>query len=148
MRFDFYHLQKRPMEKVLPLLAEKIFNSGLRAVVLTPSKEKVDYIDNLLWTYNPDSWLPHACYKDDNQDMQPIWITDVLENPNHAKVLILIDNMTFADGYGFERVLDIFNGDSEEDINNARVRWKQVKNVDNELHYWQQDDNGRWFEKN
>lgn len=47
----------------------------------------------------------------------------------------------------YERILNIFDGNDETALNNARAYWKQIKALDGELHYWQQNDRGVFEQK-
>ena len=60
---SFYHLTARPLESALPRLLERTLESNSRAVVITSSDERVEMLDDLLWTYDPASWLPHGTKK-------------------------------------------------------------------------------------
>ena len=72
---SFYHLIKRSLENVLPKLLEKTLEAGGRAVIFASSEERVKEIDDLLWTYDPNSWLPHGARKDGFTAEHPVWIT-------------------------------------------------------------------------
>ena len=80
----FYHLMRSPLEAVLPRLLEKTRQAGKRAVVLAGSEERVEALNALLWTHDPDGWLPHGSDKDGNAPEQPVWLTEKDENPNGA----------------------------------------------------------------
>lgn len=147
MRVDFYHLQTSPVERALPQLLERILKTGERAVVMAASDERVEALANMLWTYNPNTWLPHGTAKDGHAGKQPIWLTDREENPNGAKFLVLTDGMASSRMAEYERCLDIFDGNHDEMIANARQRWSTAKAAGHELHYWQQTDSGGWTEK-
>ncbi|MGZ5932978.1 MAG: DNA polymerase III subunit chi, partial [Rhizomicrobium sp.] len=86
----FYHLERRALDDVLPGLIEKTLERGWRAVIRTESSERADAIDNLLWTYNDQSFLPHAQAGDGNPKRQPVLITVEEDNPNDANVLFLV----------------------------------------------------------
>ena len=47
----------------------------------------------------------------------------------------------------YERVFNIFDGNSETAVNAARTFWKELKGAGEEIYYWQQEDNGRWKQK-
>ena len=47
----FYHLQRQPLDAVLPELLEKCVERGWRAVVQVGSEERCDALDAHLWTY-------------------------------------------------------------------------------------------------
>ena len=58
-RIDFYHLQKAPLEQILPKLCEKAYATGKRIKILLGNAERVEFINSLLWTYSEESFLPH-----------------------------------------------------------------------------------------
>ena len=72
-RVDFYHLQNKRLEDVLPKLLEKVYAINKRAVVRIGNSERVDFLNSLLWTYEEQSFLPHGSKKDGMSEMQPIW---------------------------------------------------------------------------
>lgn len=146
MRVDFYHLQASPVERALPQLLERVLQSGARAVVMAASEDRIESLANVLWTYNPNSWLPHGTAKDGSAALQPIWLTDREENPNGARMLVLTDGMASSRMAEFERCLDLFDGNSDEATAGARARWSEAKAAGHELHYWQQTETG-WQEK-
>jgi DNA polymerase-3 subunit chi len=146
MRVDFYHLQSSPLERALPQLLERVLQSGNRAIVMAASEERIEALTNVLWTADPNSWLPHGNARDGSAPDQPIWLTDREENPNGARMLVLTDGMMSSRMAEFDRCLDLFDGNSEEAITAARQRWSAAKTAGHELHYWQQTDTG-WKEK-
>ncbi|MGH6868933.1 MAG: DNA polymerase III subunit chi, partial [Methylocella sp.] len=48
----FYHLQRQPLERVLPNLIEKSLEKGWRVAVQARSEERLDALDSWLWTYS------------------------------------------------------------------------------------------------
>ena len=147
MRVDFYHLLASPLERALPVLLERVLRAGHRAVVLTGSEDRSEAMANALWTYNPNSWLPHGTKRDGSPADQPVWITEAEENPNSADVLVLTDGMDADYVADFARCLDMFDGNSEQAVTAARSRWSAAKAKGHELHYWQQNPGGGWVEK-
>ena len=146
MRVDFYHLQSAPVEKALPQLLERVLAGGHRAVVMAGSEDRLEVLANLLWTYDPNSWLPHGTIKDGFAADQPIWLTDREDNPNGARMLVLTDGMASSRMGEFDRCLDLFDGNSPEATAAARERWSAVKAAGHEMHYWQQTETG-WKEQ-
>ena len=116
----------------------------MRAVVLAGSTERQEYLNSLLWTYDPDSFLAHGSAGDGNAAQQPIYLTTTEENPNGAKVLVLVDggNVSFAGT--FDRCLDIFDGGDPAAVSAARERWRSAKAAGFDVTYWQQSEQGRW----
>jgi DNA polymerase III subunit chi len=151
-RIGFYHLVRQPLEQVLPKLLEKAITSGARVVVLAGSKERVAHLDDHLWVYRDDSWLPHGSdpdgpTADPNASQHPIWLTHTEENPNQATILITCDGAHVSRLDLWPRCLDLFDGNDDQAVTAARSRWKLWKEQGHELVYYQQSDRGGWEEK-
>jgi DNA polymerase-3 subunit chi len=140
----FYHLLATSLEKALPRLLEKLLARDLRAVVLASSRERVEALDSALWTYRPDSFLPHGCARDGLAQEQPVWLTDRDENPNHASVLILTDGATSLHIDDYDLCLEFFDGTDTEALAAARRRWRAYKERKYTVLYYQQNERGGW----
>ena len=148
-RTDFYHLQSKNLEEVLPSLLNKAYTAGKKVKVKVGNELRVSFLNAHLWTYEDESFLPHGTAKDGFADLQPIFISADNDNPNEASFLFLVDG---ADLEGlnledFERIFYIFDGKNAEALNAARKFWKTLKDTESERHYWQQNDAGKWEEK-
>jgi DNA polymerase III subunit chi len=141
----FYHLQRQPIEKVLPVLIEKSLERGWRVAVQSSSEERVEALDAYLWTYRDDGFLPHGTYKENTAAEQPVLLTVNAENPNGASVRFLIDGSSLpVDINGYERVVLLFDGEDPDALEAARTRWRHAKGQGFEVTYWQADEQGRW----
>lgn len=87
----FYHLESQPLERVLPVLLEKSLERGWNVVVEIASEERAALLDDMLWTYRDDSFLPHALAGGDTDHLQRILITTRPHNPNKAEVRFFVD---------------------------------------------------------
>jgi DNA polymerase-3 subunit chi len=144
----FYHLQRQPVEKVLPQLLEKSLERGWRVVVQASSEERVDALDAHLWTYRDDNFLAHGTYRESGAAMQPVLLTVNDDNPNGANVRFLIDGAPVPqDAAAYQRVVLLFDGEDDEAVAAARARWSEAKASGFEATYWQADENGRWQRK-
>jgi DNA polymerase-3 subunit chi len=141
----FYHLQRQPLEAVLPGLLEKTLERGWRAVVQAGSAERVAALDAHLWTYRDEAFLPHAA--EGNGADQPIYLTDGDANPNGASVRFLVDGAPLGEADGYERIIVIFDGNDPAALESARAAWKSVEQKGHTATYWQQGDSGRWEKK-
>lgn len=144
----FYHLQSTPLERALPKLVEKVLASGARALVLLGSEERVAQIDSVLWTFDPNSFVPHGTTRDGRPEDQPAWLTAQDENPNGASVLIMADGAVSSRIGEFEKCLDVFDGNDPNAVASARERWRGYKQAAHNVTYWKQDDRGRWQQAN
>ena len=143
----FYHLTRSTLEQALPRLLEKAHASGARSVVVTGSEERTKALDTVLWTYDQNAFLPHGTARDGSPEEQPIWITHEDENPNGATILVLTDGATSDRVADFARCLEMFDGNDEAAVAQARAHWKAYADAGHELTYWQQSPAGRWEEK-
>lgn len=140
----FYHLTRSGLDQALPRLLEKVHGQGLRVVLRCREPERLDQLDRLLWTYRNDSFLPHGSAADGHAAHQPIWLTTVVERPNDATVLVLVDNADATDAEAFERVLELFDGRDPEAVAAARERWRWAEARGISRVYWQETERGGW----
>ena len=145
----FYHAQQSSLEQVLPGILGKALSGGRRIVVRLMDKAAVEKMNEHLWVYNPDSFLPHGSAKDGHASLQPVWLTDREENPNGADVLVTLRGGA-QDGPAnlgdFTLCCDMIDGRLPDDVSAARQRWKAYKDAGYEVTYWQQTDKG-WEKK-
>ncbi len=142
----FYHLQREALETALPKLLEKVLARGLRAVVLAGSAERMSALDDRLWTYSREGFLPHGKAGDGFAADQPIYLTTEPENPNGATVLVLVDGVDAEFKDSFARCVDMFDGRDEAAVQAARQRWQAAKAAGHDITYWQQGERGGWTE--
>lgn len=140
----FYHLESRPLERVLPALLERSLERGWRAAVQASSRDRVEALNTLLWTYRDDSFLPHGADGDGAPDAQPVYLTDTDANPNGAVVRFLVDGARLDAMDGYARVVHIFDGHDGDAVARAREAWSAAKDQGFTVSYWQQAEDGRW----
>jgi len=144
----FYHLQRQPLESVLPSLLERSVERGWRVVVQMAADERVEALDAHLWTYREDSFLPHGTARDGEPSAQPVLLTTGEDNPNAATVRFLIDGAPMpADAKSYDRIVLLFDGEDEDALAQARARWSEAKAQGFDVTYWQTDERGRWVKK-
>ena len=120
----FYHLERTGLDQALPELLEKTLQRGWKAIVRTPTSERIDHLDGWLWRYRDDSFLPHAPATEPDAARQPILLTSGTENLNGADALFLID------------------GADEDQLRTARGQWTAVKARGLPMSYWKQQARG------
>ena len=144
----FYHLQRHPLERVLPALVEKSLGRGWRVVVQAASEERVEALDAHLWIFRDDSFLPHGTWREAEAAEQPVLLTVHDSNPNGAAVRFLVDGAPVpVDAAGYERIVLLVDGNDPDAVAAARERWSEGKAKGFEVTYWQADENGRWQRK-
>jgi DNA polymerase III subunit chi len=143
----FYQLERQPLDRVLPGLLEKTLERGWRAVVQAGSKERLEALDVLLWTYSEESFLPHGTASDGSVERQPVFLTVDGKNPNSAQVRFYVDGAECDDFSGYERIVYLFDGRDETARGLARTQWTAARDSGSQVTYWQQNDRGRWEKK-
>lgn len=144
----FYHLQNQPLEAALPRLLEKTLERGWRAVVQATSPERLAALDDHLWTFSDESFLPHATDREPEAAEQPVILTLSDSNPNEAAIRFLVEGAAPPpDVASYERLLVLFDGNDETALAAAREQWKAFKAAGHQATYWQQDSRGRWERK-
>ena len=138
----FYHLTRKPLETALPELLEKVVERGMKAVVRAGDDGRVKALNDLLWTYRKDAFLPHGSSEDGHGALQPVWLTTGVDNPAGATVLLLVDGMAAADLEGYDRCLDLFDGRDEDAVAGARDRWRVARSAGHSVTYWKQGERG------
>jgi DNA polymerase-3 subunit chi len=143
----FYHLSEKRLEDVLPGLLEKCLERDWSVVVQAVSDERIKALDALLWSWRDDAFLPHGSTRDGTQSLQPIWLTCEDDNPNEATVRFMVEGAQPPELSSYQRGIYIFDGHNENDIAEARKRWKIENEAGHDVTYWQQNPRGGWEKK-
>ena len=141
MQVDFYHLTS-PLDRVLPRIAERVVQTGGRLLIVAEPEAQRVALDRLLWSYAPESFLPHAHIGAGDDAAQPVLIASDVTTANAARNVAIVDGRWRDAALDFERVFHVFD---EEAIREARLAWKALGDRDGvERRYWKQNDAGRW----
>ena len=147
----FYHLERRALEDALPGLVEKTLERGWRALIKCESADRMQAIDNLLWTYSEQTFLPHAAKGDGDAARQPALITVEEGNDNGADVMFLVGGAASLPWDGdaaksLTRIVLMFDGRDPAALEAARAAWKEAKSAGHDATYWKETPSGK-FEK-
>ena len=142
----FYHLERSNVEQVLPGLIVKALENGHRILIKTTDEKEAQRLNEHLWTYDPNSFIPHGLKKDGHADKQPVLLTTEDKNLNGADVLILTQGAQSDQHADFKLCCEMLDGRDEEAVNAARERWKKYKAEGFTITYWQQGAKG-WEKK-
>lgn len=143
----YYHMEQSTLDQALPAIAVKAFQSGKRVMIRVPDKKEATRLNDLLWTFHPNVFLPHGGEGDKNAADHPVWITSKDDNQNNADILILTHGCVMDTVADFSLCCEMLDGRVESQIKDARTRWKIYKADNHDLTYWQQDENGKWNKK-
>lgn len=140
----FYHLEREPVEDVLPGLLARGLQRGLRMAVQSPSEDRLKLLSEKLWGFEDVAFLAHGDASTPMPEAQPIYLAESSENPNAAAYRFFIDGAEPLDISALTRASIMFDGNDQSVIEQARTLWKQFKAEGHAISYWKQDEEGRW----
>lgn len=144
----FYRLGASPLEAALPDLLEKALARGWKVLLRAGSDAGLGLLDDALWTYRDDSFLPHGLATGARAGRQPVLLTTGRDNLNGAELLILVMGARAepSEMAAYERTCLVFDGADEPALAAARDDWRAVTAAGLPAKYWAQED-GRWVQK-
>ena len=119
----FYHLERQPLDAVLPKLLGMSLERGWRVVVQAGTEERAEALSTQLWCFDDDSFLPHGTKADGFPDLQPVWLTGEDDNPNNANIRFYVDGAAVGEMVvrgSTLRDLDLDDYRSAETLHQAR----------------------------
>lgn len=139
MIVNFYQLGTTPLERVLPTICQGLLGRGERLIIVAGDAQ-LARLDEQLWTFSADSFLPHGR---ERADTQPILLSAHPEAANGAPCIALADGRWREEALGFERAYYFFD---PAGLDEARALWRTLKDSPAvERRYWKQQG-GRWVE--
>ncbi|MEM8789636.1 MAG: DNA polymerase III subunit chi [Pseudomonadota bacterium] len=144
----FYHLTTTPLARALPDLLQRALDRGWPVVLRAGAETALPGLDDLLWSFDDASFLPHGTAEMGQDARQPVFLTTRAENPNGAKVLMLVEGARVDPGEAaaYDRVCLLFDGRDSASLAAAREDWVRVRDGGVSGIYWAQKD-GPWSEQ-
>ncbi len=131
--------------KTLLRLAEKALAQGQRVVVKTRDESHREDIVRALWLGDPKSFLPHGSVEDGHPDMQPVWVTEGMDNPNRADVWISVDQPVLVPPEPARRSVLLLETALSPEGQKARELWTEAsRDADLAATWWIQGADGTW----
>jgi DNA polymerase-3 subunit chi len=131
MRVDFYVLSEE--DAVAPLrfacrLAEKAVEQGHRVYLRTASPPQTQRMDDLLWTFNDRSFLPHEITTGSEVGHTRVMVVigESTAPPSHRQLLINLTDAVPEDLGDYERIVEIVAADPEKK-RLSRERYKSYR---------------------
>ncbi|KTD65061.1 DNA polymerase III subunit chi [Legionella shakespearei] len=135
-RVDFYLLASNEADVrglVACRLLEKAYYKGHRIFVFCTDQHQAEYIDELLWTFRDDSFVPHNLQGEGPEPPPPIQIGYDKE-PRGFNDILLNFSATIPPFYSkFKRVIELVaNDETEKEL--SRAHYKEYRAKGCELH--------------
>lgn len=143
MQVDFYQLERDPVDRVLPAIAQRLLDQGERLLVIDGREGALERLSRALWSWKPDSFLAHGLADGENAQMQPILLSTGEAPLNGARHVALTDGQWRESALTFERTFHFFDADT---IDAARASWRALKGREGvTARFWRQDG-GKWIQ--
>ncbi len=113
-RIDFYQLnpERHRYDQVVCQLCQKAWESGQHTLLLTQNPQQSQHLDQRLWTFRDDSFVPHDCEEVEGLTT-PILIHDNPEPRGERQLLINLSDSVPSYFAQFERVIELVTEDNK-----------------------------------
>ncbi len=143
-RVDFYILKSSAPQQRWNFacrLTEKAYLRDLTVVVLNDTEADMHLMDELLWTFNERSFVPHAIHRDEAAPAaaSPVRLTPAIEGIGAADLLVNLSGRLPSRLERFARVAEVIDAD-EERRRLGRERYKAYRDLKVPLETHQVDD--------
>ena len=134
-RADFYIVPDPAIPyRFVCQVADKVRNEGYDIYIHAASREEAAAIDDLLWTFQDISFLPHAAIDSaDGVEDCPIIIGWEGETPAPRRVLINLSGAMPDNPDAYERIIEVVPSDPAG-RQQARLRYKDYRDRGVEMH--------------
>jgi DNA polymerase III subunit chi len=138
----FYHLERQPIEAVLPRILAGMYARG-DSISVHAAKPVLEELSKRLWAVDDVSFVPH-CFGGENRaaTAQIILCTDDIA-ANAAQYRFYAQDIDPV-LEGAVRASLFFDGNDENAVASARDKWKTFRAQGCAIKYWKQSDTGRW----
>lgn len=137
-KIDFYVLPEAAINAPLPFacrLIEKAYKQKHYIYIHTENRAMAHQLDEMLWTYRDDSFLPHNLYGDGPEPAPPIQIGFDVIPEKHRDILINLHPDVPAFYSQFARVLELIaNNATAQETGRLRYRFYRTKNFEINTH--------------
>jgi len=103
MQAIIYQSALPDIAKGLAKLIETIWLKSNKLLIYSSNKELLQRMDEILWTYEQLSFLPHVFQDDEIASKTPVVLTSDLHNVNNANILVCLDPLLPDSFTDFER---------------------------------------------
>lgn len=134
-RVDFYLLNDNQPEAhwlVACRLLEKAYYKGHRVFVYCANKQEAELLDELLWTFKDDSFIPHNLQGEGPEPPPPVHIGYDKEPRGFNDILFNLTPQIPVFYTKFKRVIELVKN-NEEEKELSRVRYKEYRSQGCEL---------------
>lgn len=128
---NFYQIDDVITKSLAPLLL-KVLDDKKKALIFCPNAAKFKEIDDSLWSYGKNKFIPHVSPSDKalgeefGWKRQPILLNSKEENLNEADYLVLIEDASESFISGFSRVFYFYEAENSANIKKFAKKFSKV----------------------
>lgn len=124
---NFYQCDEQISRSIAPLML-KVIEEKKKVLILAANQTQVKEIDDVLWSYGKNKFIPHITAADKGFDFkrQPIVISEKEENINDADYLVLTKEVSQEFLSKFSRVFYFYDQLNVDEVKNVMQKYKKI----------------------
>ena len=111
-------------------LVEKLYDNNLSVLVYTSDSTTLSQLNNQLWTWKQESFIPHTIFDSTNSDDAPVLLTANSENLPKVQTLVLYDPLPLEKLLQFDLIFDFAELYHSDKKIQSRARFKEMRASD------------------
>jgi len=135
-RVDFYLLDAADRDSLLKCacrIAGKAYQQGMRVYIQLDDDAAIGSLDQLLWTFSPTSFVPHAVAG--GAEQAPVLIGDGPAPDGYEQLLVSLTREVPGDIDRYQRVADLISSDHQEkQLGRERFKHYRAKGIEPNTH--------------
>lgn len=142
--FIGYKLSSMERAKGICKLIQTIHNKGTRLTLLCADPATMEGLDNMLWSFEQLSFIPHLRYDEPNAEQTPIVISPNPTNINKSEALVLFDIKLDTINVAFDKIICMYEGNNEEQTHQYELLLEKLKSSNININQYAQNSTGSW----
>ena len=145
----FYNSSKRDILADISWLTEKLYKERNRILIFCKDDETVKIIDDFLWAYREDGFIPHSIEKEEQASVYPILVASEIDKDYKHNTLLALNGVLVEEKVckKFSNVYYFFDNQENKEKENARIMWKNFVSQNVVCKYWVNNAN-KWVLQN
>ena len=134
----FYNSSQRDVVADISWLTEKLYKERDSILICCKDQETVEVIDDFLWRYKEDGFIPHSIEKKEQLSIYPVVITTDIDEEHNQNVLLVLSGALIEekDWRKFNKAYYFFDDQENGEKENARVMWRSLSALNVDCKYW------------
>ena len=134
----FYNCSYRNVVADISWLTEKLYKEMDSILICCKDQETVEVIDDFLWRYKEDGFIPHSIEKKERSSIYPVLITTDIDEEHKHNVLLALSGVLIEEKnwHKFTKAYYFFDDQENGEKENARAMWKILSALNVDCKYW------------